>query len=104
MDYSYHPDKWCIVKIVTERETLYKVLGTWFGGYLYGDSWRMNSGIEKVAYVENHYYIYGYSGSVYKCHEDAYGYGMVALGIFDELKEKYGAEMLHMEDKQWQLS
>ena len=38
------PDKWLVLKI----GDLYKVYGTWYGGYLGSDSWKINSGIVKV--------------------------------------------------------
>ena len=64
------PDKWVILKINSE---INKVFASWGGGYLNGDYWRVNSGIVKVEEDENYYYFYGYSGSIYKCHKDAYG-------------------------------
>ena len=66
---EYTPHSWVVLKITSSEETLYKVLGGWSGGYLDGDSWRMNSGItgvEKQAYL---YGFYGSSGSVYWCHQ-----------------------------------
>ena len=64
------PDKWVILKINNE---INKVFASWGGGYLSGDYWRVNSGIVKVEEDENYYYFYGYSGSIYKCHKNAYG-------------------------------
>ena len=66
------PDYWCIIKI-PNKEPFYKVFATWNGGYLGSDSWRANSGIEKVIDKESHYEIIGFSGSVYKCYKTAYG-------------------------------
>ena len=43
----YTPDGWMIVKI-TGTNPHYRVFGSWRGGYLSGDSWRMNSGIISV--------------------------------------------------------
>jgi hypothetical protein len=71
---KYTPDKWVVVKIEgAEFPLTYKVFACWYGGYLNGDSWKMNSGITKVTKEEDCYLFEGYSGSVYKCHKDTYG-------------------------------
>lgn len=71
---EYTPDKWVVVKIQGgEFPLTYKVFACWYGGYLNGDSWKMNSGITKVTKEEDFYLFEGYSGSVYKCHEKTYG-------------------------------
>ena len=41
------PNKWVILEIEFKSGVEYKVFGSWTGGYLDGDSWRLNSGIEK---------------------------------------------------------
>lgn len=69
---EYYPDQWILLKI-KGNGVLYKVFGSWSGGYLSGASWKMNSGITKVQEDENYYYFHGYSGSVYKCHKSSYG-------------------------------
>lgn len=87
---EYNPDNWVVLKITDEQETIYKVLAGWSGGYLYGDSWRLNSGItgvEKQAYL---YGFYGSSGSVYWCHQGSYRLTMAISGIYNELKERFG--------------
>ena len=66
----YEPEEWVLVQV---DEDLVKVFGGWRGGYISGDSWRMNSGIEKVERDRDGYWLFtGYSGTVYKCHKDAY--------------------------------
>ena len=42
------PDSWVVLKITAETGVIYKVLAGWSGGYLDGDSWRLNSGINIV--------------------------------------------------------
>ena len=40
---DYTPDRWVIVEINSpEHGKIRKVLGSWYGGYLGSDSWRMN--------------------------------------------------------------
>lgn len=77
---EHNPDRWVIIEIINPADTvktsekLYKVFGGWYGGYAYGDSWRMNSGITKVEKDgANHFLFHGYSGSVYRCRVDAFG-------------------------------
>lgn len=82
------PDKWVIVKIEKEgEETIYKVLASWYGGYLGADSWRLNSGIAEVKEDDNFYYFYGYSGSCYRCHKNTYGTHMLSNGVYDNTAE-----------------
>ena len=46
---EYTCDNWVVIKFNTEEHGIfYKVLVGTSGGYLDGDSWRMNSGITKV--------------------------------------------------------
>lgn len=71
---NYNPDKWIAIKITPENETPYlRIMGTWGGGYLSGDSWRLNSGVENITQDENNFYFKGYSGSVYTCGRNSYG-------------------------------
>lgn len=67
------PNKWVILEIEFKSGVEYKVFGSWTGGYLDGDSWRLNSGIEKVEEDEEYFYFYGFSGSCYKCDKELYG-------------------------------
>lgn len=67
---SETPERWVILKL---PDNVYKVFGTWTGGYLDGDRWKLNSGIERVEQDDDFYYFIGYSGSCYKCYKKAYG-------------------------------
>jgi hypothetical protein len=70
MNVSETPEKWVIIK----TPSCYKVFGTWAGGYLTSDSWRINSGITDVKEDEHNYYFMGFSGSCYKCNKNSYGF------------------------------
>jgi hypothetical protein len=63
------PDSWRLIRITTPEEIIYKVYACWLGGFATGDSWRLNSGIVKVESDEDYFYLYGASGSIYKCHK-----------------------------------
>ncbi len=72
------PDRWLLV----ECGDIHKVFASFTGGYLDGDSWRLNSGIERVEVEGDYFLFHGYSGSVYRCHKEAYGttgYGAFVL-------------------------
>lgn len=76
--------KWCILKFVYEGETIFKLLRGFYGGYLDGDSWALNSGITKIEcdYIQDEpaYIIDGYSGSQYMVHPDDEGMSMIMAG------------------------
>jgi len=73
------PEKWVVVKIENPNEkdpllkTVHKVFASWAGGYLDGDKYKMNSGIDRITEDENTIQFYGYSGSCYECQKGAYG-------------------------------
>lgn len=94
------PERWVILNI---NNGYYKVFGSWTGGYLYGDRWRLNSGIKKVEQDENFYYIFGLSGSCYKCHKKGYGISnQYGVGILEKiLKESEGKIKLMENQKDW---
>lgn len=93
----YYPDCWVVLKMSEG----YKVLAGWSGGYLEGNSWRMNSGITKVDVTKGGFIFYGVSGSLYVCHEDCYGLRMSNAGIYNQLKEKFDHIVLMPEDTDW---
>jgi len=84
---EYTPDKWVVVKIEGgEIPLTYKVFGNWHGGYMdSGGSWKLNSGITKVTKAKKHYNFRGFSGSVYKCHENAYGMTGYGATVIDSI-------------------
>jgi len=84
------PDCWVVIKISTNDEFIYKVIGGWNGGYLQGSSWRMNSGIVRAELNGEFYSFYGVSGSCYKCHKNSYGLRMSNAGIYQQLKDAAG--------------
>lgn len=86
---TYTPDKWLVVKIEGKNVPLtYKVFACWYGGFLNGDSWKMNSGIKKVTSKRGYYEFEGYSGSVYKCNKKCYGANMYGMGVLNNFIDK----------------
>lgn len=82
----YTPDKWVILKILDENNnTIFKVLAGWTGGYLEGQSWKINSGITEVSFDGNFYEFKGYSGSVYRCSKNGYGTNNMTADILHKI-------------------
>lgn len=91
------PDKWVVIKITHNDETYYKVFGTWYGGYLDGDYWRLNSGITKVVETENDFEFFGQSGSVYVCKKSSYGTNGYSQSILNGMIEKAQSQNVKFE-------
>jgi len=78
-------EHWQIVKF----GELYKVFASWSGGYLDGDSWKLNSGIKSFVSKDDYFLFHGYSGSIYKCHKNMEGaniYGAAVLSRWEEVE------------------
>ena len=79
---DYVPDRWAVIKIGDADNHHFRVFGSWRGGYLDGERWRLNSGITKVEETEHDYFFTGETGSVYQCRKGAYGatsYGSMVI-------------------------
>ena len=79
------PDKWVVLKI---EDGLYKVLAGWSGGYLDGDSWKINSGIAEVIETGEYYDFIGTSDSLYRCYKNSYGFNGITSSIYEKIKDK----------------
>ena len=98
-------DNWVVLKIQPEasgeQEVFYKLLRGWSGSYTYGNSWHMNSGIEKLVLNDGLYEIHGYSGSVYKVHKGSYVVRMNIVGVIAYYEDKYPNCITVMPDCDW---
>ena len=103
MDVRYYtPDSWVLLKINNPKDPHYRVLAGWSGGYLSGDSWRLNSGITRHEFDGDYWYFYGSSGSCYKCYVDSYCMRNIMGSVYRELVDKYGEDVVQiLEDQQW---
>jgi hypothetical protein len=96
----YNPDKWLMVKLtnVQTGKVHHRIFATWAGGYTTGDSWKLNSGINKITEDGDHYLFEGASGSVYRCRKNMYGstgYGWATINsMVEESKEFVNMEIL----------
>jgi hypothetical protein len=100
---KYVPDYWIVFKILSDtNEVLYKVLAGWSGGYLYGNSWRINSGIVGVEEDEDFFHFKGSSGSVYSCMKDRYDLRGETVFVWAKIKDRYEDLVEEMpEDTDW---
>jgi hypothetical protein len=85
---EYTPDSWVVVKLAESdaQDPVYKVLAGWSGSYLYGDSWKLNSGITKIERDGPIFRFHGTSGSVYVCHELAYGLSRITSSMMAQFR------------------
>lgn len=97
---EYTPDNWVVLKFDGD-DPHYRVLGGLSGGYLTGDSWRLNSGIVKAVFDGDYWRFYGSSGSCYKCYVDSYRLKMNNAHVYNQLKEKYGDKVTLLQDQEW---
>ena len=86
----YQPDKFVVLKLTTDKgQVHYRVLGSWVGGYLDGDSWRLNSGITEVSAIGPLLYFRGSSGSTYEVHRDTYGLTSYTASVLGKWESDY---------------
>jgi hypothetical protein len=85
---TYIPDRWEIVNAKLDELNLNKVLGSWYGGFANGDSWRLSSGITDIIENDNHYEIHNESGSVYICYKKSQGMSAYTAQVYLDFKEK----------------
>lgn len=97
---EHRPDGWVIMEQEqSDGKKEYFVFGSWSGGYLYGDSWRANSGIKSVEKDGDDYLFHGYSGSVYRC--SAHSEGRISAynaGVMNHLAESSNATIVNYDD------
>ena len=83
---KYTPDCWVKIRITSdEYGSIDKILAGWYGGYLNGDSWKINSGITKTEEFDDRYEFTGYTGSVYVCYKNAERMSGMTSSIYDSL-------------------
>lgn len=87
---SYTPDRWVVLEFSSEQYgTIRKVFGGWYGSFTGSDSWKLNSGIVAVTKHDKVFEFEGSSGSVYACHEGAYGLSGYMTSIFSSWQEEF---------------
>jgi hypothetical protein len=85
MSYTYTPDRWVVVKLQINSDTIYKVLCTWYGSFTTGESWQINSGITSIEDRGNTWAFTSISGSVYVCPKQGQGFSAYGKATFDRM-------------------
>lgn len=80
---TYTPDHWVMLKLTYKDKPIYKILAGWGGSYLYGASWKLNSGVTRVEDTGDSYLFHGSSGSVYECRKNSYGLSGYTASVLD---------------------
>ena len=70
---THTPDRWVVVRLSGEAGTVDKVMSGWSGGYLHGDSWRLNSGISQIEEKEDRWLVTGPNGTEYELRKGSEG-------------------------------
>lgn len=87
---NYNPDNWKILKIVSKKlgkESHFVVAG-FAGGYTYGRSWKISSGITGVGEKTDDYVDFNNtSGSVYRCYFGREGLDYFTSGIIESYRK-----------------
>ena len=63
---TYYPEAYRWLAITQPDDSIViKVFASWTGGYLHGDSWKLNSGCLRIEEEGDTLIVHGYSGSTY---------------------------------------
>jgi hypothetical protein len=84
---EYYPDAWVIVKI-ENKDTYYKLLAGWYGGYTTSDEWRLNSGITSYEISDTMVVFKGYSDSTYHVSQRSEGMTSLMSSIYNNIHKK----------------
>lgn len=83
-----HPDRWVLLEFTSKEHngTFRKILSSWYGRYLDGDSWNLSSPIVNFNQKDNCYEIETES-SLYVCHKNSYGMSSYTGSIYETMLE-----------------
>ena len=100
---NYVPNRWVVLDITVGDESIKKVFAGWYGGYLDGDSWKLNSGNESEVEFDDRWEFTGASGSVYICYKSAYGLNSYMTSVLsswiNDLKPLNGISSVTIQDQ-----
>lgn len=89
---DYTPDRWVLVEVQSSKGPYLKVFGSWAGGYLGSDSWKLSSGTTGVQREGSSFVLPQESGSTYYVGEGGHGTtgygGAVLAGFLEKFPEK----------------
>jgi|GEM_PF-1122445 hypothetical protein len=93
------PDNWLGLHLKKDNIDIVKLFSTFYGGYLDGDSWRLNSGCKNIKkYPDNKdkFLITGYSGTQYNIFKKNIGTSSYTSTILNEIIEKSKSENIEV--------
>ena len=92
---EYNPDVWVVVELSGTKvpKTYHRILSGNYGGYAGSDTWKLNSGIEKIVDCGDHYKVHGTSGSIYECGKVVERFSNYTSSIFSTLAEQNSDEI-----------
>jgi len=96
-DKTYTPDTWTVVKVINGEKFYYRILAGWGGGYTYGASWKLSSGIEQIVEEDDRYVISNASGSTYVCRKGAPQHTSYTMSILKGFQGDIGVENIFEE-------
>lgn len=80
-----YPDKYVVVEITDQTHgTFRKILGSWHGGYLGSDSYRLSSAIKEFSETEDSYEFITET-SMYVCKKNSHGMNLIATSVYANL-------------------
>ena len=85
---KYVPDHWVVLEFDHDGDVIKKVFAGWGGGYLYGQSWKLSSGVTNQREFEDRFEFENESGSLYVCRKSSYGVSGYMTGIFSSFENQ----------------
>lgn len=102
---NYTPDTYQFIHLSSDQDTdvIVKLFAVWVGGYLAGDSWKLNSGVTKIVKEDDVFHVHGYSGSVYTISSEqapmtSYGSDILSKILDSGARQGIKVELISLED------
>lgn len=102
---NYIPDTYQFLRISSDQDTdvIVKLFAVWVGGYLTGDSWKLNSGVTKIVKDVDVFHVHGHSGSVYTIFfaqppMTSYGNEILSKILDSGVRQGIKVELISLED------
>lgn len=96
---KYNPNCWEVLIFTNKQngDEFKKVLAGWSGSYLYGESWKLGSAINKTNEFTDRWEFECESGSTYVCTKDRKGFNMYLSSIYSSFeKDVEGSDKVSM--------
>ena len=95
---DYNPDRWLIVEI-GDADPCYKILSSWYGGYVGADSWRFSSAIRFAYKVDEAFYtVTTDTVTTYNLRGCAYGASSLASSVLEGFFEGAATASIHIRE------